>query len=73
MVPVEIGMCWCIGEDIVGFSGTLNGSSMGFVVGIGMWIWMGVGKDGRCVICVFGVYEVMWNVGETRNPPWFSG
>ena len=46
---------------------------MGFVVGIGMWIWMGVGEDGRCVICIFGVYEVMWNVGETRNPPWFSG
>ena len=69
----EIGMWLSIGEDTVWFSGTSSGCPMGFIVGIGMWIWMGVGEDGRCVICVFGVYEVMWNEGETRNPPWFSG
>ena len=45
----------------------------GFLVGIGMWIWMGVGEDVRFVNCIFGVFVVMCNVGESRNPSWFSG
>ena len=57
-LQVEIGMRWWFGEDIAGFSGTWNGISVRFGVGIGMGIWMGVGENGRCVICVIGVFVV---------------
>ena len=57
-LQVEIWMWWWIGEDIVGFSGMWNGSSVGFGVGIGMGIWTGAGQNRWCVICVFGVFGV---------------
>ena len=57
-LQVEIWMWWWIGEDIVGFSGMWNGSSVRFGVGIGMGIWTGAGQNRRCVICVFGVFGV---------------
>ena len=52
-------MWWWFGEDVVGCGGMRNGISVGFRVGIGMRTWMGVGQNGRCVICVSGVFAVM--------------
>ena len=59
VLQVEIWMRWWIDEDIAGFSGMRNGSSVGFGGGIVMGIWMGVGQNGWCVISVFGVFVVM--------------
>ena len=52
-------MWWWIGEDIAGFGGIKNGSSVGFRGGTGIGIWMGVGQNDWCVISVFGVFLVM--------------
>ena len=57
-LQVDIWMWWWIGEHIAGFGGMRNGSPVGFGGGTGMGVWMGVGENGRCVICVFGVFGV---------------
>ena len=59
VLQVEILMWWWIGEDIAGFGGMRNGSSVGFGGETEMEIWMGVVQNGRCVISVFGVFLVM--------------
>ena len=58
-LQVEIWMWWWFREDVVGCGGMRNGISVGFGVGIGMRTWVGVGQNGRCDICVSGVFVVM--------------